>query len=150
MRYPSEMKRERIKAIAKILSGEPVLIFTSVSGFLKTLPPIQTMQGRAIVLKKGKEIDLESLLIQLIDLGYKRVQVCETFGEFSLKGGILDIFSSYSTEPVRIDLFGEEIESIRTFDPDSQRSMTDLDQAVLLPADEYILSEEQKKNIRIF
>ncbi|QOI50998.1 transcription-repair coupling factor [Leptospira interrogans] len=150
MRYPSEMKRERIKAIAKILSGEPVLIFTSVSGFLKTLPPIQTMQGRAIVLKKGKEIDLESLLIQLIDLGYKRVQVCETFGEFSLKGGILDIFSSYSTEPVRIDLFGEEIESIRTFDPDSQRSMTDLDQAVLLPADEYILSEEQKKEYQNF
>ncbi|EMO26753.1 CarD-like protein [Leptospira interrogans serovar Bataviae str. HAI135] len=103
------------------------------------------MQGRAIVLEKGKEIDLESLLIQLIDLGYKRVQVCETFGEFSLKGGILDIFSSYSTEPVRIDLFGEEIESIRTFDPDSQRSMADLNQAVLLPADEYILSEEQKK-----
>ncbi|KGE27131.1 transcription-repair coupling factor [Leptospira interrogans] len=150
MRYPSEMKRERIKAIAKILSGEPVLIFTSVSGFLKTLPPIQTMQGRAIVLKKGKEIDLESLLVQLIDLGYKRVQVCETFGEFSLKGGILDIFSSYSTEPVRIDLFGEEIESIRTFDPDSQRSMTDLDQAVLLPADEYILSEEQKKEYQNF
>lgn len=150
MRYPSEMKRERIKAIAKILSGEPVLIFTSVSGFLKTLPPIQTMQGRAIVLKKGKEIDLESLLIQLIDLGYKRVQVCETFGEFSLKGGILDIFFSYSTEPVRIDLFGEEIESIRTFDPDSQRSMTDLDQAVLLPADEYILSEEQKKEYQNF
>ncbi|WP_082280890.1 transcription-repair coupling factor [Leptospira kirschneri] len=145
MRYPSEMKQERIKAIAKILSGEPALIFTSVSGFLKTLPPIQTMQGRAIVLEKGKEIDLESILIQLIDLGYKRVEVCETFGEFSLKGGILDIFSSYSTEPVRIDLFGEEIESIRTFDPDSQRSMADLNQAILLPADEYILSEEQKK-----
>lgn len=92
IRYPAEMKQERIKAIAKILSGEPSLIFTSVSGFLKTLPPMQTMQGRAIVLEKGKEIDLESLLIQLIDLGYKRVQVCETFGEFSLKGGILDIF----------------------------------------------------------
>ncbi|EMO61833.1 hypothetical protein LEP1GSC133_2044 [Leptospira borgpetersenii serovar Pomona str. 200901868] len=150
LRYPSEMKRERIKAIGKILNGGPSLIFTSVAGFLKTLPPVQTMQGRAITLEKGKEIDLESLLIQLIDLGYKRTDVCETFGEFSLKGGILDIYSSYSQEPVRIDLFGEEIESIRTFDPDTQRSMVDLNRAVLLPVDEYILSDEQKKNIRIF
>ncbi|EKQ93219.1 transcription-repair coupling factor [Leptospira borgpetersenii str. UI 09149] len=145
LRYPSEMKRERIKAIGKILNGGPSLIFTSVAGFLKTLPPVQTMQGRAITLEKGKEIDLESLLIQLIDLGYKRTDVCETFGEFSLKGGILDIYSSYSQEPVRIDLFGEEIESIRTFDPDTQRSMVDLNRAVLLPVDEYILSDEQKK-----
>ncbi|AVQ13452.1 Transcription-repair-coupling factor [Leptospira santarosai] len=145
LRYPSEMKRERIKAIGKILNGEPSLVFTSVAGFLKTLPPAQTMQGRAITLEKGKEIDLESLLIHLIDLGYKRADVCETFGEFSLKGGILDIYSSYSQEPVRIDLFGEEIESIRTFDPDTQRSMIDLNRAVLLPVDEYILSDEQKK-----
>ncbi|MGQ2870754.1 CarD family transcriptional regulator, partial [Leptospira santarosai] len=145
LRYPSEMKRERIKAIGKILNGEPSLVFTSVAGFLKTLPPARTMQGRAITLEKGKEIDLESLLIRLIDLGYKRADVCETFGEFSLKGGILDIYSSYSQEPVRIDLFGEEIESIRTFDPDTQRSMIDLNRAVLLPVDEYILSDEQKK-----
>ncbi|TGM57928.1 transcription-repair coupling factor [Leptospira adleri] len=145
LRYPAEMKRERIKAIARILSGEPALIFTSVAGFLKTLPPVATMQGRAITLEKGKEIDLELLLIELIDLGYKRTDVCETFGEFSLKGGILDVYSSYSPEPVRIDLFGEEIESIRTFDPDTQRSVADLKRAILLPADEYILSEDQKK-----
>ncbi|TGK37496.1 transcription-repair coupling factor [Leptospira gomenensis] len=145
MRYPAEMKRERIKAIARILSGEPALIFTSVSGFLKTLPPAKTLQGTGIVLEKGTEIDLESLLIRLIDLGYKRTDVCETFGEFSLKGGILDVYSSNSPEPIRIDLFGEEIESIRTFDSDTQRSIQDLENALILPADEYVLSDEQKK-----
>lgn len=145
MRYPAEMKRERIKAIARILSGEPALIFTSVSGFLKTLPAAKTLQGRGIVLEKGTEVDLESLLIRLIDLGYKRTDVCETFGEFSLKGGILDVYSSNSPEPIRIDLFGEEIESIRTFDSDTQRSIQDLESALILPADEYVLSGEQKK-----
>lgn len=92
MRYPQEMKRERIKALAQILSGEKVLIFTSVAGFLKTLPAPSALKGRTIRLEVGQELELNSLLKDLSQLGYSRKDVCEAFGEFSLKGGILDVF----------------------------------------------------------
>ncbi|EQA37581.1 transcription-repair coupling factor [Leptospira inadai serovar Lyme str. 10] len=144
MRYPQEMKRERIKALAQILSGEKVLIFTSVAGFLKTLPAPSALKGRTIRLEVGQELELNSLLKDLSQLGYSRKDVCEAFGEFSLKGGILDVFSSFSREPIRIDFFGDELESIRTFDPETQRSLVSLEEAYIPPADEYILSEEQK------
>ncbi|WP_243393282.1 transcription-repair coupling factor [Leptospira perolatii] len=148
MRYPQEMKRERIKAIAQILSGENVLVFTSVSGFLKTLPASEVLKGRTLSLNVGQTISLEKILKEFVSLGYHRTDVCEAFGEFSLKGGILDVYSSFSAEPIRIDFFGDEIESIRTFDPESQRSLATLDKTVILPADEYILSEEQKAKYR--
>ncbi|TGK19237.1 transcription-repair coupling factor [Leptospira fluminis] len=144
MRYPQEMKRERIKVLAKILSGEKAILFTSVAGFLKSVPAPEALKSRTIKLEVGQEFGLDALLRELLRLGYSRKDVCEAFGEFSLKGGILDVFSSLSRDPIRIDFFGEEIESIRTFDPATQRSLSTMDNAWILPADEYVLTEEQK------
>ncbi|TGJ99379.1 transcription-repair coupling factor [Leptospira semungkisensis] len=148
MRYPQEMKRERIKALARILSGEKVLVFTSVSGFLKTLPEASALKDRSLSVKIGQEIEPETLMRELIRLGYHRVDMCQAFGEFSLKGGILDVFSSFSSDPVRIDFFGDEVESIRTFDPETQRSSDSLQEALLLPADEFVLTDAQKEKYR--
>ncbi|PJZ64737.1 transcription-repair coupling factor [Leptospira wolffii] len=144
MRYPQEMKRERIKALARILSGEKVLVFTSVSGLLKTLPDPSALKDRSLRVSVGQDIQPEHLMRELIRLGYHRADVCEAFGEFSMKGGILDVFSSFSPEPVRIDFFGDEIESIRIFDPETQRSLESLEEALLLPADEFVLTDSQR------
>ncbi|PJZ26310.1 transcription-repair coupling factor [Leptospira hartskeerlii] len=148
MRYPQEMKRERIQALARILSGEKVLVFTSVSGFLKTLPEASALKERSLSVKLGQEIQPENLMRELVRLGYHRVDMCQAFGEFSLKGGILDVFSSFSSDPIRIDFFGDEVESIRTFDPETQRSLENLEEAFLLPADEFILTDSQKEAYR--
>ncbi|TGK38824.1 transcription-repair coupling factor [Leptospira andrefontaineae] len=148
MRYPQEMKRERIQALARILSGEKVLVFTSVSGFLKTLPEASALMERSLSVKLGQEIQPENLMRELVRLGYHRVDMCQAFGEFSLKGGILDVFSSFSADPIRIDFFGDEVESIRTFDPETQRSLENLEEAFLLPADEFILTDSQKEKYR--
>ncbi|TGL58308.1 transcription-repair coupling factor [Leptospira sarikeiensis] len=148
LRYPQEMKRERIQALARILSGEKVLVFTSVSGFLKTLPEASALKERSLTVKLNQEIEPDNLMRELVRLGYHRVDMCEAFGEFSLKGGILDVFSSFSSDPIRIDFFGDEVESIRTFDPETQRSLENLQEAFLLPADEFILTDKQKEQYR--
>ena len=96
-------------------------------------------------LKEGSEVNLKEISKILVECGYERVEMVEGKGEFSLRGGILDVFPTCSTYPYRIELFGDEIESIRTFNTESQRSIEKVKKLDIFPAKEIIISEETRK-----
>ncbi len=142
-RYSRELKIDRINTLARILSGERILLFTSAIGFLKTLPSPSILMGKSLSLKKGDEIDQTDLLQSLVLLGYAREEICEEFGKFSVKGGVVDVYSPLFTDPVRLDFFGDTLESIKSFDSSTQRSISELEKVSILPVDEFLLSKKE-------
>lgn len=146
--YPYEIKLDRIKALTRILSNKPALIFTSVAGLLQTVPPKENLLGKTIELKVGDDKEIQSLMKDLIELGYKREEFCEEFGTFSVKGGIVDIYSSYLNNPIRLDFFGDTIENIRIFDANTQKSMASISNAFILPCDEFFLNAKEKELLK--
>ena len=89
----------------------------------------------AVTLRRGEEIDVEVLTAHLASVGYTQMDLVEMPGQFTRRGGILDVYSPESDRPVRIEFFGDEIETIRKFDPETQRSQSGLDETQLLAAD---------------
>ena len=142
--YPQDLKKDRICTLSRVLSNQNSIIFSSVSGFIKTLPLKTILQNKTILLKNNTQKDIEVLSENLIELGYQREEICETLGQFSVKGSLIDIFSPLYSEPVRVDFFGDLIESIRTFDPLTQKSKQEIKEVSILPRDEFILSQEEK------
>ncbi len=142
-RYSRELKIDRINTLARILNGERLLLFTSCVGFLKTLPSPSILLGKSLTLKKGDEIDQTDLLQTLVALGYAREEICEEFGKFTVKGGVVDVYSPLSADPVRLDFFGDTLESIKSFDSSTQRSISELEKISILPVDEFLLSKKE-------
>ncbi|MCG6144733.1 transcription-repair coupling factor [Leptospira bandrabouensis] len=143
-KWQMEWKRDRILTINRILSGNRCLVVTSVSALLRKLPVKESLKGKSITLKLGKDFPLDKLLSELVNLGYHREEVCEQFGHFSLKGGILDIYTPYLANPVRIDFFGDTVDEIRTFDPNTQKSITKIQEIIITAANETIISRDEK------
>ena len=141
--YNSENKIDRIRTLAKILSGEKKIIFTSVSGFLKTLPSSKTLLKNSLILKIGSEISQADLFYKLIQLGYLREEICQSYGSFSVKGGVVDIFSPSMNEPVRLDFFGDTLETVKLFDPSTQRSISEIEEISILPVSEFTLTDKE-------
>ncbi|MCH9633872.1 MAG: Transcription-repair-coupling factor [Chlamydiae bacterium] len=108
-------------------------VVANLSAILTPLAPKEIFKKLHLNFKKGKELEFGQLLEKLLKLGYERVPLVNDKGQFALRGGILDVFSSAETEPFRVEFFGNEIESIRTFDPISQKSVALLDEFSLLP-----------------
>ncbi|HET20270.1 MAG TPA: transcription-repair coupling factor, partial [Chromatiales bacterium] len=106
------------------------------------------VRGRTIQLAKGQRLDVEAFRQRLTDAGYRSVTQVMEHGEFAVRGAILDLFPSGQTLPVRVDLFDDEIESLRLFDPESQRSLETIDALNLLPAREYPLDDEGIRHAR--
>ncbi len=120
---------------------EPFIVVTSIRALLqKNIPPEVLIDSCCTVLK-GEEIDREELSKIFVEGGYTRVSLVEDRGDFSIRGEVMDVFPPGYDRPVRIDLFGDTVESIRLFDPVSQRSCADLTEAVIVPVREIILSE---------
>lgn len=142
-KYSRELKIDRINTLARILNGERLLLFTSVIGFLKTLPSSKLLMGKSISLKKGSEVEQNEIILSLVNLGYTREEICDEFGKFSVKGGVIDIYSPLSSDPVRLDFFGDTIETIKSFDSSTQKSLAELDEITILPVDEFLLSKEE-------
>ncbi len=97
------------------------------------LPPVEALKPYCLTLQRGTELNLESLSTELARLGYERVPLVETEGQWSRRGDIVDVFPVASELPVRLELFGDELDQIREFDPSSQRSLDRIDQIVLTP-----------------
>lgn len=114
---------ERMKVLKAAASGEECIIIAPVTGAIRKLPPHDVFTGNIVRLEVGQEVDIKRLQEQLLVLGYERVSMVEARGEFCFRGGIIDIFTPESDIPYRIELFDTEIDSIRTFDAESQRSI---------------------------
>ncbi len=134
---------ERISALSALASGEPCVIVGTAEGvFQKTAPPSDIIE-HSVTLKAGDMLDLRHVLPQLTEMGYEAETTVARQGQFSKRGGILDIFPSTVEAPIRIELFGDDIESIRSFDVSSQRSTGKLNEVTILPMREVRLTTER-------
>jgi len=131
---PEELQ-ERVRLLYRLTQQEPALIIAPMEAVLNRLPSRKRFLSSCSRLKKGNSLDPDQLSRHLIEIGYRAVPVVEDLGEFSLHGGILDIFSTGHDMPARIEFMGDAIESIRGFDPASQRSADEMEQVLILPAD---------------
>ncbi len=114
----------------------PITVMPVASALLRLQPP-DFYRQLALTLRVGDELPLQDVVAHLESIGYERRDPVEMVGEYSVRGGILDVFSPESPKPVRVDLFGDEIESIRRFEVDSQRSVLKVQETTLLPLTEY-------------
>jgi transcription-repair coupling factor (superfamily II helicase) len=137
-----DLRWERLKVINEILNKKKKIVVTSIDAFAAKYTPHKLFSEYSMRLKEGSEVNLKEIAKTLIQSGYERVEMVEVKGQFSLRGGILDVFPTCSTYPYRVELFGDEIESIRTFNIDSQRSIEKVKKVDIFPAKEIIISEE--------
>ncbi|HUB19952.1 MAG TPA: transcription-repair coupling factor [Acidobacteriaceae bacterium] len=136
-----DIQEQRAKTLWKIATGEASIVVAPVEAAAMKLFPAPFYAGLAQVLRRGEEVDVETLLTHLTGIGYTRMDIVEMPGQFTRRGGILDVYSPETDRPVRFEFFGDEIESIRKFDPETQRSAAPLDEARLLPLTETPVTE---------
>ncbi len=131
-----DIQETRAATLWKIATAQARLVIAPVEAACMKLFSRDYYRALALPLKVGEEYIPDMLVEHLLSVGYTKVDVVEMPGQVTLRGGILDVYSPETERPVRIDFFGDEIESIRTFDPDTQRSSSTLDHALLLPLTE--------------
>jgi transcription-repair coupling factor (superfamily II helicase) len=129
---------QRVRSLHRLSQGASTLLVSSLPAILHKLLPPEVFSGACFSLKVGRTCEREKLLRSLIRLGYERGSLAEVPGEFSVRGGIVDIFSTAQDHPVRVEFLGDMVESIRTFDPSTQESITRLKETWILPTREFI------------
>lgn len=130
--------RQRMKVIKALLEEKELTVVTSIDGCMDFLEPLEKIKEQLIHYESDSTVDTEQLKNQLVALGYERVGQVEMPGQFSVRGGIVDIYCLTEENPWRIELWGDEIDSIRSFDPESQRSLENLEELTIYPAVEHI------------
>ncbi len=138
----SEISEQRAVGLWRLASRKTTITITPVAAALLRTESAEFYRQLALTLRVGEEIPLEDLLSHLESIGYEKRDPVEMVGEYSLRGGILDIFPAEASKPIRIELFGDLIESIRRFDVDTQRSVMKIAETTLLPLAEYPKSRE--------
>ena len=137
LRYEAKSREDlwkRMAAMKGLLGEEDSIIIAPISACLKKLPPKEHYKNEKIFLQRGKEYDLSELGIQLIRMGYERLPMVADRGQFSIRGSIVDFFPPDADEPYRIEFLDQEVESLRTFDPETQRSLEHLTDVTVYPA----------------
>lgn len=137
-----DLRWARLKVINEILNDKKKIIVTSIDAFVGKYTPHKLFLEYSMSLNENDEVNLNEISKKLIQSGYERVEMVEGKGQFSLRGGILDVFPTCSVYPYRVELFGDKIESIRTFNTESQRSIERVNRLEIFPAKEIIISEE--------
>lgn len=130
--------RQRMKVIKALLEEKELTVVTSIDGCMDFLESLEKIKEQLIHYESDSTVDIEQLKNQLVALGYERVGQVEMPGQFSVRGGIVDIYCLTEENPWRIELWGDEIDSIRSFDPESQRSLENLEELTIYPAVEHI------------
>ena len=136
-----DVQEQRATALWKLATGAVSILIAPVEAAALKLFDRDYYAGLAVTLKRGEEVDVEVLTGHLASVGYTQMDLVEMPGQFTRRGGILDVYSPESDRPVRIEFFGDEIETIRKFDPETQRSQSALDEALLLPLTETPVTE---------
>ncbi|MGB0894629.1 MAG: transcription-repair coupling factor [Parashewanella sp.] len=133
---------QRLETLAKLADSKQRLIIVPINTLMVKLPPKSFLTGNVLLLKNGDKYPLTNMRQQLVDTGYHHVEQVYEHGEFAVRGSIIDIFPTGSKQPLRIELFDDEIESIRYFDPETQRSESSVEQVRMLPAKEFPTDNE--------
>ncbi|WP_127242608.1 transcription-repair coupling factor [Neisseria meningitidis] len=143
-----DLVSERLSALWQIKSGAADVLFVPGATAMQKLPPVPFLAGRTFWLKTGQTLDIGRLKSDLVDAGYNHVSHVVAAGEFAVRGGIVDLFPMGSEMPYRIDLFDDEIDSIKTFDTETQRTISPVSEIRLLPAHEFPTDSEAQKIFR--
>ncbi|MCP4683502.1 MAG: transcription-repair coupling factor [Desulfobacterales bacterium] len=143
-----EIVTKRLQALYALINHKNPVIITSIEALCFRVLPKESLVKALDYLEAGEEIDRDSLLRRLETIGYRRCSLVEERGDYSVRGGVIDVFSPLYPLPVRLEFWGDVLESIRRFDPLSQRSQGHLKEMVLLPANEIILDKENIKRAR--
>ena len=139
------LTRERLQVLRHLMEDQNGVVVTTMDGLMDHLLPLRCMQEQVLHLETGQELDLEAWKLRLAELGYERMPQVDGMGQFSVRGGILDIYPLTEELPVRIELWDTEVDSIRTFDLESQRSIEQLDEIDIYPATEIVLTKKQAR-----
>ncbi len=141
--YGNLIIQQRLDAVSHLISGEEFTLITTIDGLMDRLVPLDLIRKNCIHLSYDDTIDVEELITALVNSGFERTEQVETAGQFAVRGGIIDIFPMTGDVPYRIELWDDVIDSIRSFDALSQRTIENIDDIVIYPASEYILSQEE-------
>ena len=143
----NELLRQRMTATSRLLSGEPAVIVTTIDGCMAPLLPLEKLKELILSIGVGSVVEMDAVKKRLVRMGYERTGQVELPGQFAIRGGILDIYPLTEEYPVRIELWDDEVDSIRSFDASSQRSMENLEEIVLYPAAEACPEEFRCKGV---
>ncbi|OAM25753.1 MULTISPECIES: transcription-repair coupling factor [Eikenella] len=143
-----DLVSERLSVLWQLKNGTVDVLFVPVATAMQQLAPPPFLLGRTFWLKTGQTLDLDKLRENLVEAGYSAVSNVVAGGEFAVRGGIVDLFPIGSSTPYRIDLFDDEIDSIKTFDPDTQRTLSPVSEIRLLPAHEFPTDTDAQKIFR--
>ncbi|MBA2653094.1 MAG: transcription-repair coupling factor [Tatlockia sp.] len=139
---------ERLATLNRLQQSSNAIVISSVSTLMHRLCPPQFLHHHALMLKEGQNLDLEQFRQQLQQAGYRCVNKVLDHGEFALRGAIIDVYPMGSKMPFRIELFDDDIESLRQFDPETQRTIAKISEIHLLPAREFPLNEQSITHFR--
>lgn len=137
-----ELRSQRIEALTKWSKAKSGILIAPVAALKRILPPPSHWDKYQLPFTLGEEIDIDLYLASLVEMGYERTSMVTTPGEFSLRGGIIDIYPITEEHPIRVELFDEEVDSIRYFDAESQRSLDKQQKVIVGPATELLLTEK--------
>lgn len=143
-----EEEAERIEALEFLLTEKPGVLIIPLAGARRFLPPKELYQASRLTITVGGEIELDELMNQLVAIGYKREQIVARPGDFSVRGGIVDIYPLTESYPIRIELFDVEVDSIRYFDAETQRSIKPIDEIKIAPVTEMILPLNDRPSVK--
>ena len=137
--------KQRMEVFQAMLEKKGITVVTTFDGFMDALIPLEEMKKRILSVKTGDVVDFEELKKDMVRLGYDREEQIEGPGQFAVRGGIMDIYPLTEEVPIRIELWGDEVDSIRTFDVESQRSIENLEEITIYPASDF--PEEECKRV---
>ncbi len=135
--------KQRLEFIQKIVKGEEFTVVMTADAFLDKVMPLKKIKSHFANIEKNERIDIDKLVSKFVEMGYEHVDQIESPGQFAVRGSIVDVYTLTDDAPYRIDFFDDEIEEIKSFDVDTQRSIEDVDAIKIYPANEYILTNEQ-------
>lgn len=141
--------RARLQVLRQLLEGKPFCVITTLDGGIDKLLPLERLEQASMTISLQDTLDVEQMKKRLVHLGYEHVGQVDSSGQFAMRGGILDIFPLTEETPYRIELWDDEIDTIRSFDVESQRSIENVDSLSIYPATEVVVSQDEM-NVGIF
>ena len=149
--HGKQLVKQRMETLQMMMEAKSqVTVITTIDGFMDELPSEAEIKGDILTISNGETLEFESLKEKIIKLGYDREAQVDGPGQFAVRGGIIDIYPLTEELPIRIEFWGDEVDSIRTFDVDSQRSVENLEQIVIYPADDRLGSDRKVSFINYF
>lgn len=145
--FSSERQVQRLNVLSRLNNGEDLLVISSISALLDKMPIPSVFEDYTQEIIRAGRLDLDKAISTFISGGYERVHMVEGIGQFSIRGGILDFFPPDALNPYRVELFDDEVDSIRTFDMSTQRSIDNIECVKVPPVKEIIITDLFKKEI---